>query len=119
MKSPILTNALPYLLLVMPSISYKKKKQRIALAMRIEKTGRAAQACSFCRSQSRNCFLNLREGARCSECVRSKRACDTAGYLPKRPPLKQVYRFFFRPRPQRLPSPPPEPAPNVLDNWLP
>jgi hypothetical protein len=103
----------------MPSVSHQKKKQRIALAVRIEKAGRAAQPCSFCRSQSRKCFLNLQEGARCSECVRSKRACDTTGYLPERPPLKQVCRFFFRPRPKRIPTPPPEPLPVVDDDWLP
>ena len=51
--------------------------------------------------------------------MRSKRACDFEGYLVERPPLKQVCRFFFRSCSKRLLSPPPEPTPEVPDDWLP
>ena len=92
----------------MSPIAHKKLKERIALAVRIEAADRPARSCSRCQGHSRACFLDLSLSSRCSECVRSKKACDASGYAV---PLKQVCRFFRGPRgpPLRVPSDPPIP----------
>jgi len=103
----------------MPSVSHTKRKERLALATRIENSNRSAQTCSHCRKQSRKCLLDLAESARCSECVRSKRPCDTKGYQKVRPPPKVVCRFFLGPRQKRLPTPPADPPTDPFTSWLP
>lgn len=109
----------------MSSTDHKKVRERIALAVRIEKANRPAQTCSYCQQQCRKCFLDLDEGTRCSECVRAKRPCDSAGYVVVKPPAavvpgKLVCRFFCpRRRSARLATPPPEPVVSVSPDWLP
>ena len=103
-------------------VAQVKRKQRIALALRIESAARPAKTCSFCRSLSRTCFVDLSLSKRCSECVRSKHDCDSSGYAvvfswPDRP----VCRFRFgkttaRPRPL---TPPPELVEELPTSWLP
>ena len=103
----------------MPSVAHIKRKERLALAMRIEAANRLAQTCSYCRKQSRKCLLELKESSRCSECVRSKRSCDTAGYPELRPPPKMVCRFFCGPRRKRVSTPVALPSLDPLTTWLP
>jgi len=96
-------------LVVRAPAAQQKKKQRIALALRIEGFAKLAQTCSFCRSLSRTCFVELSLSKRCSECVRAKHACDTAG--PRKVRSGPVCRFIWgRTVP---PRPPPTPPPEV------
>jgi hypothetical protein len=103
----------------MPSVSHIKRKERIALALRIESSARPGKTCSFCVKRSRSCWLDLGLSSRCSECVRSKRHCDSEGYPEPAVPIirKPVCRFFFGPRRRRLPTPPSSPRPEP--SWLP
>ena len=108
----------------MPSISHTKRKQRLALALRIEKSRRLATSCSYCRSQYRQCFINPSESKRCSECIRSKRPCDgspTDLSVPVSP--HPVCRFFVGGRTVRCPHPPTPPSePDALIDtslWFP
>ena len=91
----------------MSPVAYKKRKERLALALRIESLNREALPCSYCRSHSRRCLMNRSESLRYSECVRSKRPCDSLGYKPPPKPRKVVCRFFHSPKrlvPERLVS---------------
>ena len=103
----------------MPSVSYIKRKERIALALRIESSARLGIYYSFYSKQSRSCWLDLNLSSRYSECVRSKRHCDSTGY--QEPPVpkirKPVYRFFRDPRRRPPPTPPLSPRPEP--SWLP
>jgi len=103
----------------MPSVSYIKRKERIALALRIESSARLGIYYSFYSKQSRSCWLDLNLSSRYSECVRSKRHCDSTGY--QEPPVpkirKPVYRFFRGPRRRPPPTPPLSPRPEP--SWLP
>ncbi len=102
----------------MPSQSHIKRKERLALALRIETLGRQAKPCSYCTKHSRKCLLSLSLSTRCSECVRFKRACDSKGY--HEPMIfKRVCRFFIGPRPKRLLTPPPDPVADPSTSWLP
>lgn len=59
--------------------SDKKKRERIDLAIRIERSGDEMAPCSFCVENRRKCVVATGEGSRCSECVRAKRKvsdCD-------------------------------------------
>jgi hypothetical protein len=99
----------------MPRVAYVKKKERLALALRIEKSNKEAEPCSYCLRLSRRCLLNRSESSRCSECVRSRISCDSNS--PKVPAVrKQVCRFFIGPmrRPRRE-----TPAPLVSSPCLP
>jgi hypothetical protein len=97
-------------------IAHRKRKERIALAIRIERSNRDAQTCSHCRAQGRRCLLDKSESLRCSECVRATIPCDTTGY--KRPvvPRKVVCRFFLG---SRRPQPKPVPSPAPVSSWFP
>ena len=103
-------------------VAQVKRKQRIALALRIESTARPTKTCSFYRSLSRTCFVDLSLSKRYSEYVHSKHDYDSSSYTvvfswPNRP----VCRFRFgkttaRPRPL---TPPPELVEELLTSWLP
>jgi hypothetical protein len=92
----------------MPSATYKKVKERIALVIRIKNSNKEAEPCSRCRRNSRQCLVDLRKSSRYSEYVCSKRLCDSRG--PKKLPviLKRVCRFFISPI--RRKAPPPKPV---------
>ncbi len=81
----------------MPSATYKKVKERIALTLRIKNLNKEAEPCSRCRRNSRRCLVNLKESPRCSEYVRSKRAYDSSSPKVLRPPIKRVCCFFIGP----------------------
>ena len=102
----------------MSSSYHKKLKQRLALAFRIESKNKRANPCSNCFTRSRQCFLDKEQSARCSECVRSKRACDTNGYLvvpqTKLWSSKPVCRFFIPRRPVHPSTPPRSPSPPAI-----
>ena len=96
-----LTAFRPFYHSIISSIAHVKKKERIALALRIKKSSRPTQPCSFCKKQARRCLLNKSESSRCSECVRSKRSCDFGGYhevVIYRP----IYYFFCGLRPKKI-----------------
>ncbi len=85
----------------MPRIAYIKKKERLALALRIKKSNKEAEPCSYCLRLSRRCLLD-RSKSRCSEYVCSRISCDSKG--PKVPVVrKQICWFFIGPmrRPRR------------------
>lgn len=56
--------------------SERKKKEQLALAVEIEDTGHEMIPCSHCIAEHRKCVLATEKASRCSECVRSKIACD-------------------------------------------
>lgn len=105
-----------------PSVAQTKKKQSIQLALRIERAAQLAKPCSFCRSLSRTCFLDLSISKRCSECVRSKRCdCNTPGYVKRFTPERPVCRFRIGKTvtPARPPTPPPELVEDDPIPWFP
>ena len=115
----------------MPSVSHTKRKERLALARRIENSKQLAQPCSHCRKQQRSCWLDKIESSRCSECVRSKRACDSSSYreIPRRV-LRQiegrdwkgpmpVCRFFSGPLPVRPAAVQADLSYESVDSWSP
>src|SRR4051812_14284978 len=69
----------------MTSESARKKLERIALALRIDRSISAEEMspCDFCRLHKRRCVVDSRESTRCSECVRKKRSsCNYSARLP-------------------------------------
>jgi hypothetical protein len=103
----------------MPSVSHTKRKEHIALALRIKSSARPGKTCSFYTKRSRSCWLDLTLSSRYSEYVRSKRHYDSEGYPESSIPSvrKPICRFFFGPRRRRLPTPPSSPRPEP--SWLP
>jgi hypothetical protein len=96
----------------MSPVAHKKKKERLALALRIERVNCEAVPCSYCRSQSRRCLISRPDSSRCSECIRSKRSCDSPGPRAPPEPRRVVCRFFHgpkRPPAERAASVPPSP----------
>jgi hypothetical protein len=93
----------------MSPVAYKKRKEQLALALRIEKKNREAQTCSYYRTYFRCCFMDQAESRRCSEYIRSKTSCDSLGYKTPVVPRKVVCRFFCSPTcpPPVCLSPPP------------
>ncbi len=86
----------------MPRVAHIKKKESLALALRIKKSNKEAEPCSYCLRLSRRCLLDRSESSRCSEYVRSRISCDSRG--PKASVVrKQVCWFFMGPmrRPRR------------------
>ena len=98
-----------------------KRKQRIALALRIESTARPTKTCSFYRSLSRTCFVDLSLSKRYSEYVRSKHDYGSSSYTvvfswPNRPICRfRLGKTTARPRPL---TPPPEPVEDFPTSWL-
>lgn len=71
--------------LAMTSEAARKKLERIALALRIDRSQSAEEMspCDFCRLHRRRCIVDSSESTRCSECVRRKRSlCNYTTKLP-------------------------------------
>ncbi len=86
----------------MPRVTHIKKKERLALALRIKISNKEAKPCSYCLRLSRRCLLDCSKSSRCSKYVYSRISCNSKG--PKAPIVrKQVCRFFIGPmrRPRR------------------
>ncbi len=80
----------------MPRVVYIKKKERLALALRIKKSNKEAKPCSYCLCLSRWCLLDYSKSSRYSEYVRSRISYNSKG--PKVPVVrKRVCRFFIGP----------------------
>jgi hypothetical protein len=82
----------------MSPIAHKKKKERLALALRIERANHEVLSCSHYRTLSRHCLIDRLESLRYSECVRAKRPCDSPSPLVPPVPRRVVYRFFYSPK---------------------
>jgi hypothetical protein len=77
----------------MPRITYIKKKERLALALRIKKLNKEADPCSYCLRLSRRCLLDCSELFYCSKYVRSRIPCNSKG--PKVPVVRKQVCWFF------------------------
>jgi hypothetical protein len=63
----------------MPPLRSAKYKERIALALAIERFGIVMQPYGYCERNSRSCVLSKDNSSRCSECVRRGDKCDVDG----------------------------------------
>ncbi len=80
----------------MPRVAYIKKKERLALALRIKKSNLEAESCSYYLRLSRCCLLDRSELSRCSKYIYSRISCNSKGL--KVPVVrKQVCCFFIGP----------------------
>jgi hypothetical protein len=93
----------------MSPVIYKKRKERLALVLRIKKKNRKAQTYSYYRIYFYCYLIDQVESIRCLEYIRSKTSCDSLGYKTPVIPRKIVCRFFYsptRPPPVCLSLPP-------------
>ena len=106
----------------MPSVSHTKKKERLLLAVRIEKSNRESETCSHCLRHARRCLMDKALSQRCSECVRAKKSCDSSGYKDPNARRRPICRFFWghfkKPPPAKPASPNPWFPAFELDAWL-
>jgi len=59
------------------SLTVKKKRQRLQLALEIEEMGVEMEPCAYCAGEERRCIFLSERSDRCSECVRMKKSsCD-------------------------------------------
>ncbi len=91
----------------MPSTTHKKVKERIALVIRIKNLNKEAELYSYCRRNSRQCLVDLKESSKYSEYVCSKRLCDSRGSKKLPVILKRVCYFFISPIRRKAPLPKP------------